>query len=329
MSEYIPVSSQETAEQRREYWDFAFGLQKVDGLEPSKFLQKLSEEHITGSKTLDEVNTLIKFYYADKSEQNTGRTQRAENREIEADFVSQRIVELLSANGFTFCPQMLDEIHGYIFQDLDPDVYLPGEHKRNNMFKQEQILNGDSVVYGDPSFINRMLEIRFEDEQKAHGQPVGILEEIKRVSSFVAGIWQIHPFVEGNTRTVAAFTAMYLNFLGHSIDNEPFKNKSRYFRNALVRASYRNFEAGIFPDKEPLERFFENIIGGAEHELRSRDLYCSSLFEVPSLLKNVSPTEAFTVKKGGLSGVITNGLERAKDQGGSDSLGVREVAPEH
>ncbi|WP_303920736.1 Fic family protein [Treponema berlinense] len=54
-------------------------------------------------------------------------------------------------------------------------------------------------------------------------------EKIKHLARFIANIWQIHPFGEGNTRTTAVFTIKYLNSLGFKVNNEPFEKHSRSF----------------------------------------------------------------------------------------------------
>lgn len=43
-----------------------------------------------------------------------------------------------------------------------------------------------------------------------------------------------------------------------------------YFRNALVRANYRNPQKGIQPDKSFLVKFFRNLLLGEENELKNR-----------------------------------------------------------
>jgi len=57
------------------------------------------------------------------------------------------------------------------------------------------------------------------------------------VTRFVSGLWQIHAFGEGNTRTTAVFTIQYLRSIGFDINNDLFAKHSWYFRNALVRAN--------------------------------------------------------------------------------------------
>lgn len=57
---------------------------------------------------------------------------------------------------------------------------------------------------------------------------------VKQIQHFISGIWQIHPFHEGNTRTVTVFLIQYLREFGFDIDNTPFQQHSKYFRDALV-----------------------------------------------------------------------------------------------
>ncbi len=49
-----------------------------------------------------------------------------------------------------------------------------------------------------------------------------------------------------------------------------FKEHSWYFRNALVRASYKGLN--ISPTTEFVERFLRNVILGEKNELRNRDM---------------------------------------------------------
>ena len=93
------------------------------------------------------------------------------------------------------------------------------------------------------------------------------------VARFVSGIWQIHPFGEGNTRTTAVFAIKYLRSLGYKVDDEPFKSHSWYFRNALVRVNYEDVTQGVVPTSVYVERFFENLLCGARHELKNRYLH--------------------------------------------------------
>ena len=83
-----------------------------------------------------------------------------------------------------------------------------------------------------------------------------------------------------------------LGSLGFTVGNEPFQKHARYYRDALVRANYRNNEAGILPERKPLEAFYENLLLGAEHALNREALLCPELFDNPQLLKHIDPSRA-------------------------------------
>ena len=102
-------------------------------------------------------------------------------------------------------------------------------------------------------------------------------QAIKRICRFVSGIWQIHPFAEGNTRTTAVFTMKYLQTFGFKVDNTIFKNHSWYFRNALVRANYNEFYKGISAIDTFLIKFFENLLLGKTNVLSNREMHISNV----------------------------------------------------
>lgn len=84
--------------------------------------------------------------------------------EVEADLVSQRIVEVLTRSAYAFAPLVLSDIYRQPFQDLDPNNYHPGEDKREPLAKSDLVLNGDSVLYVDPSMIECSLDFAFAAE---------------------------------------------------------------------------------------------------------------------------------------------------------------------
>ena len=98
-------------------------------------------------------------------------------------------------------------------------------------------------------------------------------EKIEHIAKFVSGIWQIHAFREGNTRTTAIFTIQYLRSLGYEVNNEMFAKHSWYFRNALVRANYRNIQKGIDYSPIYLVRFFRNLLLKDGWVLKNRYLH--------------------------------------------------------
>lgn len=298
---YEAAEREASADARRHYWAVAIGLQEVDGLEVSPYLRKLARDYEQGLYTLQETGALIRTYHgrprASENGLSTATTpQAASAATAEADLVSQRIAELLAAGSFTFAPSMLNLIHHALFQDLDEKIYQPGQFKTDRLVKQEDILSGDSVLYADPDIVQTSLDYLFREEGRAEYGATLDADDIGRLSKFIALLWQVHPFVEGNTCTVAVFSELYLSSLDFAVGNEPFQKYARYYRDALVRANYRNNKAGITPDRRPLEAFYENLLLDAKNLLDRKALLCPELFDKPQLLKNIDPSRALAQK---------------------------------
>lgn len=111
-------------------------------------------------------------------------------------------------------------------------------------------------------------------------------QAIKRICKFVSGIWQIHPFAKGNTRTTAVFAMKYLQTFGFQPDNTTFRDHSWYFRNALVRANYNEFYKGISATDEYLVRFFKNLLLGENNQLSNREMHISNIQSLTSKSQN-------------------------------------------
>ena len=102
-------------------------------------------------------------------------------------------------------------------------------------------------------------------------------EIIHHLAVFVSGLWQIHIFGEGNTRTTAVFFIKYLRTLDFSATNDIFAENAWYFRNALVRANYTNLQKDIYDTTEYLEAFLKNLLLNEKNELHNRNLHISGL----------------------------------------------------
>ena len=251
-------------------WDMAIGLQQVDNLKPSKYLEQISEKNILGELTIKEVEQSLREYYTTKEKQKD-----INHNELECDFVSMRIVELLGQDNFELSIDYLKYIHKYLFQDV---YEFAGEFRKIDFSKHEKILNNDSVAYGDSKTLTESLEYDISLEKEKNYKDMSIVEVINNITDFTSNIWQVHPFREGNTRTTAVFIEKYLISLGYNVDNSLFKDKSVYFRNALVRSNYFNNYLNIKEDKTYLIKFYENLLLNKNNNLHSEDLIIKELF---------------------------------------------------
>ena len=251
-------------------WDMAIGLQEVDNLKPSKYLEKLLQENVIGEKTIYEVEKELKDYYVEKEKNND-----VNHNELECDLVSTRIVELLQEDNFELSINYLKYVHKYLFQDV---YEFAGEFRKVDFSKHERILNNDSVAYGDHRLLEKSLDYDITIEKNKNYKEMNIVDVINNITDFSSRIWQIHPFREGNTRTTALFIEKYLVSLGYNVDNTLFKDKSVYFRNALVRSNYFNNYLNIKEDNSFLIKFYENLLLGKNNNLHSKDLIVEELF---------------------------------------------------
>ena len=269
INDYIETETPNNYVKQQE-WDMAIGLQEVDNLKPSKFLEKLLQENVTGEKTIYEVEKELKEYYVEKEKNN-----EVNHNELECDLVSTRIVELLQENNFELSIDYLKFVHKYLFQDV---YEFAGEFRKVDFSKHERILNNDSVAYGDHKLLEQSLDYDITLEKNKNYNEMNIVDVINNITDFSSRLWQIHPFREGNTRTTAIFIEKYLVSLGYDVDNTMFKEKSVYYRNALVRSNYFNNYLNIKQDNSFLIKFYENLLLGKNNNLHSRDLIVEKLF---------------------------------------------------
>ena len=248
-----------------ENWKTAIGLQAVDGLQPSAYLIDVAKRNIEGEITLDETRKLIDSYYQSK----TVRTPKDEDEE-EADKVSANIAKILASKTFAFNTNGYVSLHRRIFEGVFKHA---GEIRQYDISKKEWVLEGDSVNYLNWEDLRRALDWDIEQEKNFSYKGLTDDEKIEHIAKFISGIWQIHAFREGNTRTTAIFTIQYLRSLGYKVNNEMFAKHSWYFRNALVRANYRNIQKGIDYSPIYLVRFFRNLLLKDSWVLKNRYLH--------------------------------------------------------
>lgn len=268
---YIIENEITDSSKKQEYWNTGIGLNKVDNLEPSKYLLDLSQKNINGELKYYEIENLLKTYYETRKSNDINI-----QKEKECDLVSLRIAMLLEDKSFGFSPITLKNIHKYLFKDI---YDFAGTYRNYNITKKEPILNGLSVTYVDFNNIEDYFSYDFKEEKEFDYSKLNTSELIQHIAKFTSSIWQVHPFGEGNTRTTAVFIEKYLNNMGFDVNNDMFKEHSLYFRNALVRSNYANIPKGIFPTFDYLVMFFENLLHGKNNELKNGDLYIKELLE--------------------------------------------------
>ena len=261
--EYIREGEPDRRE-RAYAWRTAIGLQAVDGLQVSDYLRTTARRNIEGDITIDEARDLIKSYYQSKVQREPDDDEKQE-----ADRVSANITRILSRQTLDFSTHGFIALHRRIFEGV---LKHAGEVRKYDITKKEWVLRGDTVNYLNFEDVRRALDYDISQERAFNYNGLSTDEMVAHISKFVAGLWQIHPFGEGNTRTTAVFTIQYLRSIGFDVNNDLFAEHSWYFRNALVRANYKNALKGIDYTPIYLEQFFRNLLLGESNVLRNRYL---------------------------------------------------------
>ena len=267
------------------YWQTAIGLQAVDGLKVSDYLQDTARRHIEGDITIDEARELIKSYYQSKAVREPD-----DDVKQEADKVSANITKILSSQTVDFSTNGLISLHRRIFEGVFKHA---GKLRDYNITKKEWVLEDDTVNYLNWEDLRRAIDYDLDQERQFSYKGISPDTMVAHISSFVSGLWQIHAFGEGNTRTTAVFTILYLRHIGFEVSNDMFAQHSWYFRNALVRANYKNAIKGIDYSPVYLERFFRNLLLDEKWDLRNRYLHIKPTAEwrvQPNLSENPTST---------------------------------------
>lgn len=198
-------------------WDMAIGLQEVDNLKPSKYLEKLLEDNVNGKLTIKQVEEELREYYTEKD-----KKQELNHNELECDFVSTRIVELLGKNNFELSVDYLKYVHKYLFQDV---YEFAGEFRNIDFSKHEKILNNDSVAYGDCKTLKQSLEYDISLEKEKNYKNMDVVEVINNITKFSSSIWQVHPFRD---------------------ENEPLGQQKTYLQKYLQNKGFTDFGKSFF-----------------------------------------------------------------------------------
>ena len=245
-------------------WAAALGLQATDGLRTSYEMRRTARQYIEGRLTIDEVRQHINEYYKSNPPATTDK-----EKEQEADKVACNIADVLFNKRLDFSTDGYLNLHRQIFDGVYDHA---GQLRATDIVKSEWVLEKDTVFYLHWEELRMALDSNFQFERNIHYDELRGKELLEWIAFFTAGIWHIHPFNEGNTRTIAVFSILLLRPLGYDIHTDVFADHSWYFRNAMVRANYMNEQKHIHVNPDFLIRFYRNWMFGDQWDLRNRYL---------------------------------------------------------
>ena len=189
---------------------------------------------------------------------------------LEEDIVPLRMISLRKESLSIESVFDIQKIHKHLFSPL---FDWAGEFRTITMYKKEPILDGCSVDYTPAPYIKEEMNALEAKFKAIVWKNLTTKEKIKKVSSIIQELWQIHCFREGNTRTTALFLYFLLKTLGIHINVDFLGENAKYFRNALVVASLYSasrpeFLLGIIQDSTTTK----NLVTGKYESLNGYEV---------------------------------------------------------
>ena len=153
---------------------------------------------------------------------------------VEAEQSRANMMLLYDAPFSDFTPKGLRHIHEYLFGDI---YDWAGEFGIINIQNAERLLGGRSVWYSNDDDIERDLAVAFQAIHEFDWDACDRETFVNALTHLFPPIWQVHPFREGNTRTIVMMMTLFVEAHGYFFDKDLLAASAGYVRDSLVMAS--------------------------------------------------------------------------------------------
>lgn len=184
----------------------------------------------------------------------------------EADYVSYRLREVaITPQTGSFDFEHLCAYHQYLFQDV---FEWAGVQRSIDIEKSEPVLGGLSIEYSHYADIKKDAEAILAAMRSVTWSNLSLDAKAASFSQSMAMLWKVHPFREGNTRSVVTFCCEFADQHGFCLDRDLFKDNSAYLRTALVAASAKFKDLGDLSQPQHLVRIVKDALSrGARQKI--------------------------------------------------------------
>lgn len=180
---------------------------------------------------------------------------------VEAEQSRANMMLLYEQDFSDFSPTGLCAIHRFLFGDI---YDWAGKYRVINIQKAEQLLAGRSVWYSNDEDIAHDLEAAFSALNAFGWDSCSREEFVSALARLFPPIWRVHPFREGNTRTVVMLLTLFVERQGYFFDKDLLAASAGYVRNSFVMASLDQYA-----EFEHLERILLDAV--CEEEIEPED----------------------------------------------------------
>lgn len=162
---------------------------------------------------------------------------------------------------------MLKALHQHIFEDI---YEWAGKYRTVPLYKEEIVIPGISLEYAKPEEIDQQLNSYLQELNNVDWKDKNIDEIAKDFTRYLAKIWRVHPFRDGNTRTTLAFANIFakqhgfemdmstmLDDLGRKVNSETGRVIRWSIRDKFVLAA---LDEKDYPEPQALEQIIKTAI---------------------------------------------------------------------
>lgn len=126
----------------------------------------------------------------------------------------------------------------FIHKELFSDVYeWAGKYRTINIQKREKVLAGKSVWYSNSIDIEKDLTKAWKKINAVDWTKLSKENFAENIARLFPALWKVHPFREGNTRTIVMLITFFAEHYGYYFDQELMSASAGYVRNSFVLAS--------------------------------------------------------------------------------------------
>lgn len=199
-----------------------------------------------------------------------------ELRKAEANIGFVKLINVDAVNIELFNEEIIKKIHKHIFEDI---FDWAGEFRTVPLTKEEIVLPGCTIPYSEPKNIRKDLNARLAHLNQISWQNMSTKEIADTFARQMALLWRVHPFRDGNTRTMLSFAYLYAKEHGFPFDIKTFTSElNRKYNESgqVVKYSIRDrfvlasLDDEQYPEPQYLARVFYIAIN-KNHELNNED----------------------------------------------------------
>jgi cell filamentation protein len=164
-----------------------------------------------------------------------------------------------------FDADLLKKIHKHIFEDI---FDWAGEYRTVPIIKEEVVLPGYSIPYSDYKNISKDLNEKLNELNSISWQNLDTHSISMLFARKMALLWKVHPFRDGNTRTMLSFAYLYAKEHSFPFDMKTFTDNLNRTSNKEGKTIYSIRDKFVlacldekdYPEVEHLAKVFEIAI---------------------------------------------------------------------